>query len=215
MPLEPSLTDIGEIPLARWVFAESHGREILWRELGLPKHCRILFNQPPSVVLPEANRPGDIDVLVCDAQSDNAFAFEGKRVKVKPDTFETNMPGKLHELRKGAGQANALYEMGLCQTYLIVFVVIDGRDRNGYNFIERGLTPGLIQSIYGSAKEIDLRPEVGLVAVEIVQPVDKPIEGTGSMGVRVVRRAIPRAQSPETNERLRNHVAKSKSFSWL
>jgi hypothetical protein len=206
-PVTP-VTDIHESPISRWLFTDCPVRYSYWRQLNLPIPARIGFELQPPVVI-DVCAPGDVDVLVSNPEfPERAVAFECKRIKVKPETFETIQPGKMQDLKKGVRQANGLLELGFHQSYLFVCVQIDGRERHEYNFAGRGLSGPLVKAIYDSLKGLELLPSVGLLAAEVMQPVEKPIEDAGGVGIKVVRLASQQTQPNAVTEWVRLHMAK-------
>ena len=182
-----SVTGIAEDALCRWFFLDLAARPLL-EELRVSSGSRVLFSSPTTSAFPDARGPGDIDVLIADPQYPEAsLAIEVKRVKIQAATFHTGMPGKLQDLQRGVQQANLLADLGFHRTFLVVAVVVDGREREQLNFASRGPTFDLVEAIDNFPGRARLAPHVGLAFVEIVQPVDKPITDAGGIGVRVVR----------------------------
>jgi hypothetical protein len=210
-----TVTDIVEGPLTRWLFSQSSARHTLWRELDLPIPARIAFELKPPEIHGKSTVPGNIDVLVCHpAKPDRAVVFESKRVKVKPQTFETLLPGKLRELeKKGTRQATGLHEKQFHRNWLLVCVAIDGRERHG-KFFSRGLSGPLVKTIYDYVNNLVLRPGVGVVVVEICQPVDDPIEDAGSMVIKVVREPTPQTQPDHVTQWVRSQIGPGEMSQW-
>lgn len=191
-----SVTEITEDVLCRWLFLEPAARPLL-EELRVLPGSRVWFSVPTTSVLSEARGPGDIDVLIGNPQyPESALAIEVKRVKVESATFHTGTPGKLQGLKHGVQQANLLAKVGFHRTFLLVAVVIDGRERVELNFASRGLTSELAKAIGEFPRRAALAAHVGLAFVEITQPVDRPITDAGGIGVRVAQQPTGIAQSP-------------------
>lgn len=197
------VTHINESNLARWLFSHPIAYTEIGAVLGLADPLCIGFEIPPQDIVPKAPGPGDIDVLLCPSASpDRAVAIELKRVKIRGDTFHTQLPGKLRELKHGVQQANLLHALGLHRTILMIAIVTDGRERVGLNFASRGPTSPLIDPIDHFSGSDRLVPEIGLVFVEITQPVDKEISEAGAIVARVARDGERRDQSPALTGRI-------------
>jgi hypothetical protein len=103
----------------------------------------------------------------------------------------------------GVEQTNALlYEVGFHQSYLVILIVVDGREISGGTWADGGLTPALTARIGGLDALKHLAPECGLLLVQVCQPVDRPIEEAGGISLRLVRSAKAVRQSPELTSRI-------------
>lgn len=190
-----------------WLFAESQGRRLLIPKLDLSPTSYSVFSVRDPVVRSGDGPPGDIDVLVIDPDApQHATAIECKRLKVRAGTFETLLPGKLQGLRKGVHQANGLLAMGFHRTFLAILVVTDGRERDAFNFAFRGLTPELVRAVDTFPDRERLEDAVGLVFIEITQPIDKDIALASDIGVRVLRHPMGQQQPADLDDRLRELV---------
>ncbi len=199
-----SLVKISESELLRWIFTEFVGRCHVLSELGLPLEATVCLEVAGPIIELESGPPGDIDALIGDVDvPEQAVALEAKRVLVPSSAFRTLQPNKLHELRKGARQANGLAIRGFCQAWLLVIVVTDGRERGSYNFIGRGASPELIELIDTVVQDLNLRPEVGVLSLQLTQPVDRDFTLAGGVSLRVVRRASSGRPSARLTEAVR------------
>jgi len=108
-------------------------------------------------------------------------AIELKRVKIVSETFYTEQPGKLGDLKHGVQQANLLRALGFYRTILMVAIVTDGRDRVGLNFASRGPTSTLASIIDQFPDNDRLVSGIGVTFVEITQPIDKEINLAGAI----------------------------------
>lgn len=179
----PSAADLPEAPLSRLLFGESPACRPLAAELRIAPGSCVAFEVPTATLVPGARGPGDIDVLVSSLQTPaRSLAIELKRVKVTAESFDTELPGKLSDLKRGVQQANLLGELGFHRTYLVIAIVTDGRQRVGYNFFGRGPTVELLEGITQFTGRDRLRPGVGLAFVDMTQPIDKDIALAGSVG---------------------------------
>ncbi|HET7460528.1 MAG TPA: hypothetical protein VFJ82_04745 [Longimicrobium sp.] len=202
----PSATGIPEAELVRWLIGDSPGVRILAAEIGLQSEALALFQTPTDDVCPGATAPGDIDLLIV-PNDDRAetIAFECKRVLIPPLAFDTGLPGKLNDLKKGVRQANALARLGFSQTYLLVAMVTDARGQSG-EFWWSGPTPDLVRVIDDHSAFRGLEPGVGLVIVEATQSVDREIHMSGHIGVRVERKPAVREQAVDLTQRIARYI---------
>lgn len=179
-----SVTEIEEKALARWLFTSPFVPSTVLEELGFGRPCQVALEVQTAALFGETRLPGDIDVLVNHtAPSDKATAIEFKRVKVPTRAFFTGLPNKIRDLKRGVRQANALHDLGFARAFLLVAIVTDGRDRTHVGWPFRGPTEELLNTIRQFPGIDRLHPEVGLGFLEITQPVDKPIENAGGIGV--------------------------------
>lgn len=185
-----SVADIPEAELCRWMFSDPTVCVPLCLDLALAPGSLAAFSVPTACIMPTAEGPGDIDVLLTNSPGHEfTVAVEVKRVKIGADSFHTGIPGKLQDLRRGVRQANLLGMLQFSRAMLLVVVVTDGRERHGLNFAFRGPEiPELRKAIDEFPSRERLAPNVGLAFVELTQPVDKAIADAGSMGIRVDRR---------------------------
>lgn len=185
-----AVTDVSESDLCRWLFGQSPVRSHLASELGFVPDSFTMFQVPTNKLCPHARGPGDIDVLISSSNvPEHTLAIQVKRVKLVPESFHTQLPGKLQDLTHGVQQANLQAELGFHRTFFLVAIVTDGRERIDLNFASRGPTFNLARIIDEFPGLKQLAPSVGLVFIEITQPVDKDITDAGSVGIRVIHSA--------------------------
>jgi len=154
--------------------------------------------------LRDTNRkPGDIDLLlVAPERPHAAVAFETKRVKVRPGSQGPQTITKLSDFGKGIPQANGLLDVGFSRTYLTMLAVVDGRDATESNFVFRGLDPEGVRHVLETPDWDTLREEVGVLYVELVQPVDRSVDEAGTIRLAHLRAAQSREQSVDTTSRI-------------
>lgn len=198
-----SVTDIAEHELAKWFFEFLIGPQPLLNRINIHLPAKIHYRTPISDLFEDVKDGGDIDVLFhsLDAPEDSV-AIECKRVKIKADAFIKNNPNKIHGLSKGINQANYLYRLGFSRVYMIVFIVTDGRKRLEYNFAFRGASQELVDLVEYFPDFARLINTVGLVFIELSQPVDKDITFAGAIGTNIRRTALPREQSSDLTRRI-------------
>ena len=204
-----AVSGIEEGELVRWAFTYPGVSDLLWLSLGIKKPHRIAFHVTEPVVATADRQTGELDVMLWPSDSPSeAIAIECKRIKIDPETFDTEQPGKLHELRKGVRQANAQLRRGFHQVFLVVIIAVDGRHQSGGYWIGGELTPALRQIIRNSKLMSDLNKDVGYVLVEVVQPVDKDAMSAGGAGVIASRRATPHIQTEQLTKAIEEYVNK-------
>lgn len=169
----PSATEVNEAELAHWLFTAFESSRPIAAELGFIPEMQLVFMMDRKVLAPTARGPGDIDVLAANAAyPEQAIAVEVKRVKMPSDSYSTSLPNKLQELEKGCTQVRLLREIGFHRSYLLVAVVADGREQTEVNFAFRGSTPALVKAVKEKLRSLKFHPDVGVVVVEVTQPVD-------------------------------------------
>ncbi len=184
----PSVVDLDEAELCRWLFSQPFLSAQLCQKLGVSGPSQVFFGTETKRITPEARGPGDIDILVGDPSRPEAITvIEAKRVKIFEDTFTTKTPTKLASCAGGVLQANLLGKLAFHRTWLLVVVATDGRERPGANFFSRGITFELMDIVRGHSAFRDLAPQVGLIFVYLDQPVDKEIDLAGGFGFDVRR----------------------------
>lgn len=202
-----SITDLTERELQEYLFSCLPVRHLFYGELDLPRGDPLLRLKTDEY-FPGRGGPGDVDVLVADPNAPEwAVGMECKKVKVKPESFETKQITGLNRASKAVQQTRKLVRLGFSRCYALFFVAIDGRQRARFNFAHRGLTGGLLRR-FDAVVRADLFPnEVGVVVLEITQPVEKPLTYAGAAGCRVLRQARPQEQSFGTTAAVRRALA--------
>lgn len=191
-----SVATVHESALVRWIFTESPARDyMVFPHFNAGPQGQIRFEVSGPILALQEGPPGDIDVLLVPRGGpETSVAIEAKRVLVPATAFDTLMPNKLSELKKGARQANGLADRGFHQVYLMVMLATDGRTQTHSNFTGRGPTRHLIRILDDALAGLDLRPQVGVVCVELTQPLDKDFRLAAAFGVRPVRPATRQIQ---------------------
>jgi hypothetical protein len=202
--LAPSVRDVHEGAIVKWLLGHQQCRWLICSQLGLPATVvhRVCVTEP---VLEKRNtKPGDIDWLCGDPERpDLALAAECKRVKVLARKEGEDHVNKIESLRDGVVQVNALAGLGIHHTFLVILLVVDGRVRTENNVVFRGVADAKFRDIYDFPLRDKLADEVGLVFIEIVQPSARSINGMGSVGICVDRPAKPREQTTTMTNRIR------------
>ena len=110
-------------------------------------------------------------------------------------TAESERVNRLESLGRAASQVKALHKLGFSRTYLGVIVIVDGRSNDRSNFLFRGLSDAKYSSVVEIAGGLPVPAEVGVLYVEIVQPVDDVLENAHMVCVAVPREPQQRPQS--------------------
>lgn len=183
-----------ERDLVKWLLSKESVRALLLAEMSLSALARCSTEVREPFLIGANTYPGDIDLLACDAaRPDHAIAIEFKRVKAVA-TGASERVNRLEALGRAGPQVEALHKLGFSRTYLGVIAVVDGRSSDGPSFPFRGLSDAKYASVIEIAGGLPLPSEVGLVYVEIVQPVDDAIENAHMVCVALPRRAASRQQ---------------------
>ena len=179
-----SVTDIPEDELARRLFTEFVTARLITSEFGLITEMQFYFKMDTKVFAPTTHGPGDIDVLgVNTTYPEQSIAVEVKRVKMQSNSYLTSLPNKLQELKRGCEQVGLLREIGFHRSYLLVALVADGREQTEASFPFRGPTPPLVKAVKDKLHSLEFHSDVGVVVVEVTQPVDKKIQDSGAIGI--------------------------------
>lgn len=194
--VHPSLASLPESDLVKRLLDHPFNRRDLLGVRGIPSDA-INLDQVAMLGLP-GKPEGDIDLLAwASGKPDEATAFEIKRFKVVVRNDGSAQPNKLHEFAKGVRQANLLAAIGFSRVYLWVIVVVDSRRQNAGAMSYAGMNATLEGKIAEAMPTAALEARVGLVAHELVQPMDHPPLTLGSGGLTLVKEATPIAQPLE------------------
>jgi len=144
---------------------------------------------------------GDVDVLGCNlTQPDLAVAIQAKRIKFDAWDIERGSPKKLQELKKAYKQANRDAQIGFSLVYLYVFVVVDSREQNRGNTTYAGISTKLRALVDRAISLSELHDRVGLIQIELAQPMDYAPLLVGTFGSTIRRLARPVLQTPKLTE---------------
>jgi hypothetical protein len=191
-----SLTSIPEAELVRRLLTHQFNRADLLGIHSIPSDP-LTLTQVSLTALPGSPK-GDVDVLAC-AQSrpEEAVAFEAKRFKVVVEGGSWDRPNKLHEFPEGVRQANLLAQVGFCQVYLWVLVVVDSRKQNAGRVSYAGMSSELRSEVASAITTCGLDPRIGVVQYELVQPMDNAPLTVGAGVLHLVQLAKSTIQPEE------------------
>jgi hypothetical protein len=199
-------TDLKEPELVKWLMADFGVRALILEALSLSAAAES-YTEVRSPFIADPNRkPGDIDLLACEvSRPDQAVVVECKRVKVRAAGGSERI-NRLEALSGADAQARELYRLGFSRTYLCVIAVVDGRGNDDQNFLFRGTSDTNYKRIIEFAWGVTLPEEVGLLYVEIVQPVQRAIAEAGMVCAAVPKAAKPRVQPEHLTACVDNYV---------
>jgi hypothetical protein len=168
----------------------------------------------PEVVEPfHASGEGEMDLVVCERQAPHqAAVIEAKRVKVEVINSERDEVHKIGDIAKGVHQANTLYKrFGFFQHYLAVITAVDASEQSDSNIPCRGLrseTADLYDDrrtftrIVDFPKRDDLKPEIGIIFIEVVQPSRMSLDRRATFRICVQHPATPRPQADSVTKNM-------------
>lgn len=194
-----SATEWPEEQLVTWLFSRPRVRAMICEELGLPEQACYRTEVRAPFVQDSNRKPGDIDLLlVGPEQPQAAVAVETKRVKVRPGRDGVQVINKLPDFIKGMRQASGLLNLGFSRAYMAMLAVVDARDETDSGFMFRGMQPAGMRYVVETPDWDLLRSEVGMLYVEVVQPVNRSIDEAAIIRLAILRAAQPQEQSVET-----------------
>lgn len=193
-PKHPSLTSLSESELVAQLLSDPHWRQRTIGIHGIPSDVEPLLAVPLSGL--PSDPEGDIDMLlVPPGRPEQSIAVQAKRVKVGDGALLDNQrPNKLKDLSELRHQTDLLLRMGFSQVYAFVFVVVDSRMHNGGALSYAGMTRQLALTVESEVSGIKLDERVGLMHIELVQPLDDRPLGAGTYSGRVLRLAHQSSQ---------------------
>jgi hypothetical protein len=203
-----SLAEIPEHDLVPLILRHSALRGMVLAAAGAHGADKMYFRVPAAALSGHADEVGDVDALVyTSGAAQLAAAYEFKRVKIMPHTFETVMPNKLGEFSKAVHQANSLARIGFSRVVLAILLVTDGRERSEFNFAFRGATTELLRRVDSAFDLSELHPDVGVFRIEIVQPMDKDVTLAGGISGKAFRIPTLRNQPIDLTNRIERYVS--------
>lgn len=185
-------------------------RSLIFGELGFPSTA---FYEMEVVEPFFAAGEGDLDLFLCRLYAPHeAVALECKRVKIVVVDPHTHQLNKLEDTRKGVGQANRLYaKFGFFQTYLAVLTAVEASHQDDTNIPCRGIDASATPD-YGQSKTFkrlvefpvrdDLKPDIGIVFIEVVQPSWISIDEWVTIRVCVHHSAQQRTQTDSVTNQI-------------
>jgi hypothetical protein len=210
-----TLTGSDEKALVRWMLSVEPIRTVLFEELG--RSAGAFFQ--PEVVQPFfCPGEGDIDLILSELSApQEAITIEAKLVKVEIVDPQEDTVRKLKDVGKGVRQANRLYDrFGFFQHYLAVITAVDASAQTDTNIPCRGLRSNS-EDLFGDRKTFtqivdfpkrdELKEEIGIIFLEIVQPSNMAYDYQATFRVCVQHRARCRQQSTTVTNRVTTLMA--------
>ena len=190
----PSLTKLPESALIAQLLSDPHWRQRTIGIHGIPSHVASYQNVPLDGL--PGDPEGDIDVLLVPPGSPEfSIAIQAKRVKVGDGTLLDNQnPNKLNDLSELHRQTEIVLAAGFSQVYAFIFVVVDSRMHNGGELSYAGMTRHWSTFVESAISNVQLDERVGLMHIELVQPLDDRPLGAGTYSGRVRRLAHQSSQ---------------------
>lgn len=187
---------------------QSDAKRLLMRELGIWRNPFIDYSVREPVVENPQQKPGDIDLLICDNhRPERAIAFQCKAVSVVAHSQDEDDVNKLPDIRKGVLQANKQREVfGFYKNYLMVVIKGYGKNRQRNNVLFRGPTEETFKQIYEFPQRESLHPDVGIVFMRIVQPTGKSFNKMVQFGVCLDQHAATLDQPARLTNRIKEHM---------
>jgi len=199
-----SITLLSEQFIIKFVFNHESAKELIFKKLDIPLNSKVVFEVKHPLVSP---REPDIDVMIYkESEPHKTIAIQVKRVKVEAVSQKKDKVNKIEDIKKGIKQANITKDLGFYKVYLMILAEVDGRERKEYNFLSRGMTPQTFTQLYEIATFEKLYREIGIIIVEIVQPVDKDITQAGAIGVCLLRDAKPEEQKEKLTNKIKGFI---------
>ncbi len=216
---DESATERDEKRIVLWLFNQQlWARQLLLKELGVSQDSFTATEVTNPFTQPN-KKPGDIDVLICERDHPHqAIVIECKKVSVVAETTKRDIVHKVEKIGKGVSQANALRDLGFYQTYLAIVTVVDGRQRNEYNTLHRGIGDSshdthhgtqshkTLKRVYEFPRREDLHDDVGIIFVEVIQPTGKSLDEKFGVCVCVDKRAKPQEQTNSQTNRISDYI---------
>ena len=199
-------TGRSESDLVDWIIAQRQPFSILLRTLGLPDHASAATHVTTPFLSGTDAKPGDIDLLLCSRVSPHrAVGIEFKRVRVRGMVGEGQRLNRLTNIGHAPSQVNGLHHLGFSQTYLGVVAVVHDLTDPQRNFLWRGTTETTLSRVVEFVEALPLHEDVGILYVEIAQPLEASIEKSGMVSAGIFRRANVVEQPHDLTARVKRY----------
>ncbi len=186
----PDETGRPEKELVRWLMAEPIPRSLLLKKIaldGAAKDAQGVIR--PFITNPETP-PGDIDLLLAVPNAPHrAVALECKRVRVRAGENDGQRVNRLEGVGRAVVQVEGLCKIGFSLTYLAMIAIAHDLSDTDYNFLFRGPRETTFTRIVHVLEELPLPEPVGILYVEIAQPVSASIDTAAVICAGILRRA--------------------------
>ncbi len=191
-----SITSTTEREIVHGLLSDRLTRNLILGVLGLPTDSRWSECTRYPFLGSAEDRPGDIDVLIAaPGQPHRAVAAEVKWVKVRSDGGGGQRINKLQSAGEGVEQAVSLLGLGFHRTFLTLLAVVDDRSDRTVNPLFHGATSLTLRRLIEFTETAALQPDLGILYVELAQPLAKDPRESSMVSAGVLRAATPRDQS--------------------
>jgi len=198
-----SISNEEERQIIRWFFEQPLLKQIFYEELRINQTLPFKLEVKEPIISVPNKKPGDIDILICDKDDPHhAIAMEAKRIKVTIEKRGYEKVNKIGDVKDAVLQANAMRDRGFFNSYLALFIEVDGREREETNFFFRGLSDQNFKRVYDFPQRSQLHDDIGVAFIEIVQPIDRSINRSGMVCICVDKKAKPLSQSTNLTNRI-------------
>lgn len=196
-----------EEEIIRWILA-TPAKDLLFDELGIKPDSFVDCSVTRPVIENPQEKPGDIDILVCDGQvAEHAIAFQCKPVTVTAFNQDGDDINKLPDIKDAVFQANKQRnKFGFYKNYLMVIVKAYGRKRAENSVLFRGPSQGTLKQIYEFPYRERLHDDVGIIFLEIVQPTGKSFNRMVQINICVDKDAATLSQPSRLTNRVKDHM---------
>lgn len=204
---EPSITDLTEQEIVKWIFEQHELRGIITEQICSLRDQDVDYKlevKEPLLNKSEQEIIGDIDaVLIPKNNINETIIIEFKRIKVstlKDNTVKTN---KITTVRKkGFSQIKKLRKFNYYKTYLGVIIEDDSRNVNSSNTILRNSNSLSVDSIFDINKDDKLEKDAGLFFIKLTQPTGENFKSRYNFGLNIDKPASGIKQSDELANRI-------------
>jgi len=200
-----NVTKKHEEQIIKWIVA-SPAKELLLSELGVGPNPFIDWSVKQPVIENPQDKPGDIDLLICDEhEAEHAIAFQCKRVVVRALNQVDNNVNKISDIKDAVNQANKQRErLGFHRNYLGILIETYGKKREQSNVLFRGSTQETFKEIYEFPQRESLSSDVGVVFIEISQPTGKSFDRMAVVGICIDQHASRLDQPTQLTNRIKD-----------
>lgn len=199
------LTSVGEVDLVKWMLNKDSRRECFFGKVLSNLGSHYIIQTIAYPVIQNGESPGDVDILVFPKdRSEESIAFEVKRVKVHVEEDDEEKVNKDEQvIKKGIKQANQLRSLGFHQTYLVIIIVTDGKNRITKDMPFRYADSDRVRKLYDTSFNKKLHEGVGVIFVHVSEPSSASVDFIGHFAVCNDKTAIQYDQSNILTERIK------------
>lgn len=196
-----------EEAIIKWLL-QSAARTLLFKVLGIANDSFVDYSVKGPVIENPQEKPGDIDILICEnGRADQTIAIQCKAVKVIAFNQDEDKVNKVEDIGGAVIQANKQREkLGFYRNYACVMIKVQGRKRDEYNVLFRGVTQSTMKRLYEFPQRERLHEDVGIIFIEILQPTSRDIDQMVVVGICHDVPARRLDQSPRLTNRIKDYL---------